>query len=182
MTKKGILKSDIKDLKASGKSLSFDVPGICVRTKAGSFIHGKVERIFFAKQIRVDKKYTRNHQSYLQVQVSGNIHGVRRYEHFITELRTVIGEIMDFEQTLVVLPYPNGPDSHKARPFLHDPSTLASAWKAKMYIAEDLYIADGKPTTVKMFMGHDSSAAVFNSLDLARKLDEREASIRVCHI
>ena len=52
-----------------------------------------------------------------------------------------------------------------------------------MYTAQDLYIADGKPTTVIfLWVTHDSSAAVFNSLDLARRLDEREASIRVCHI
>ena len=65
MTKKGIIKSDIKDLKAAGKSLSFNVPGICVQTKAGQFIHDKVDRLPFAKKIRIDKKFTRNHQSYL---------------------------------------------------------------------------------------------------------------------
>ena len=32
------------------------------------------------------------------------------------------------------------------------------------------------------FVGHNSSAAVFNSLDLAKLFDEREASICVCHI
>ena len=89
---------------------------------------------------------------------------------------------MDFEKTLVVIPYPDGPDSYKARPFSHDPSTLASYWKAKLYTSQDLYIADGKPTSAKIFVGHDSSAAVFNSLDLAKLLDEREASICVCHI
>ena len=73
MTKKSILKSGMKDLKAVGKSLSFDVPGTCVQTKAGRFIHGKVERLPFAKKIRVDKKFTRKHQSYLQVQVNGNL-------------------------------------------------------------------------------------------------------------
>ena len=157
MTKKSILKSDIKDLKAAGKNLSFNVPGICVQTKAGRFIHSKVECLPFVKKIRVDKKCTRKHQSYLQVQVSGNLQGVRRYDHFITELRTVIGEIVDFKPTLVVVPYPNGPDSHKARPFLHDPSTLASYWKVKMYTAQNLYIADWKPTSVNVFVGHDSS-------------------------
>ena len=57
-----------------------------------------------------------------------------------------------------------------------------SSWKCKIYIDEDLYIADSKPTSVKRVVGHDSSAAVFNSLDFAKLLDEREASIRVCHI
>ena len=112
----------------------------------------------------------------------GNHHGNRRFDHFISELRAVIGVIMDFEKTLVVIPYPDGPDSYKAWPFSHDPSTLASYWKAKPYASQDLYIADGKPTSVKIFVGHDSSAAVFNSLELAKLLDDREASIRVCHV
>ena len=74
---------------------------------------------------------------------------------------------MKFEKSLVVVPYPDGPESLKGRPFAHDLSTLVSSWKCKIYTEEDLYIADGKPTSVKLFVDHDSSAAVFNSLDLA---------------
>ena len=182
MTKKGIIKSNIKDLKAASKSLTFDVPGTCVQTKAGRFIQGKIDCQPFAKKIRVEKKFTRNNQFYIQVQVSGNIHGVWKYEHFVEEFCTVIGVIMDFEKSLVVVPYPDGPESHKGRPFAHDPSILVSSWKYKIYISEDLYIAYGKPTSVKLFVGHNSSAAVFNSLEFAKLLHEREASIRVCHI
>ena len=65
---------------------------------------------------------------------------------------------------------------------MHEPSTLVSSWKCKIYINEDIYIADGKPTAVNFFVGHDSSAAVFNSLELAKLVDEKEGSIRVCHI
>ena len=68
LTKKGILKSDIKNLKASGKSLTFDVASVCVQTKAGRFLVDKVDRQPFAKKIRVEKQFTRNHQSYIQVQ------------------------------------------------------------------------------------------------------------------
>ena len=80
-----------------------------MQTKEGQFIHGKVERLPFAKKI---KKFTRKHQSYLQVQVSGNLHGVGRYDHFITELHTVIGEIIDSEPTLVVVPMILTPIKH----------------------------------------------------------------------
>ena len=153
MTKKGILKSDVKDLKASDKKLSFNIPSICVQTKAGQFIHGKVERVPSTKKLRVDKKLTRKHQSYLQVELSGNHHGVRRFDHFTSELHKVIGKVMDFEPTLVVGLFPNSPDSHKARPFLHDPSTVLSYYRAKLYTSQDLYIAEGKPTSVKKFCG-----------------------------
>ena len=181
MTKKGILKSDIKDLKAPGKSLTFDVAGACVQTKVRRFIQGKVERQPFAKRIHFEKKFTRNHQSYIQVQVSGNIHRIRKYKHFVEEFRT-IGVIMDLEKILVVIPYPDDPESHKGRLFAHDPSTLVSSWKCKIYIDEDLYVADGKPTSVKLFVGHDSSATVFNLLDLAKLLHKRELFIRACYI
>ena len=70
LTKKSIIKSNIKDLKATGKSLTFNVPGTCVQTKAGRFIQGKVDCLPFAEKICVDKKFTRTHQSYIQVQVS----------------------------------------------------------------------------------------------------------------
>ena len=182
LTKKDIIKSDIKDLEAAVKSLTFDVPGTCMQTKAGRFIQGKVDCLPFAKKIRVDKKFTRTHQSYIHVQVCGNLHGVKKYDHLVEEFCMVTNEIMDFESTLVVVPYPNGPDSHKARPFAYDPSTLVNTWKCKMYIDQNLYIADSKPTSIKLFVGHNSSAAVSNLLDLARQLDEKEASIRVCHI
>ena len=79
LTKKSILKSDIKDILAretSGKKLSFAEPGICVQTKAGQFIHGKVNRVPFAKKIRLDKRFTRKHKSYLQVKLGGNHHRI----------------------------------------------------------------------------------------------------------
>ena len=77
---------------------------------------------------------------------------------------------------------PGGEESDKGRPFAHEPSTLVSSWKCKVYINEDIYIADGKPTTVKVFVGHDSSATIFNSLELGQLADEKDGSIRVCHI
>ena len=78
-----------------------------------------------------------------------------------------------FEKNPVVIPYPGGPESHKGRPFAHKPLTLVSSWKCKMYINEDIYTAEGKPTAVKVFVGHNSSAAVFNSPELAKLVDEK---------
>ena len=94
----------------------------------------------------------------------------------------MIGVLMAFEPSLVVIPYPGGHKSHKGRSFAHKPSTLVNFWKCKIYINEDIYIANGKPTTVKVFVGHDSLAAIFNSLKLTQFADEKDGAIHVCHI
>ena len=60
--------------------------------------------------------------------------------------------------------------------------TNRSSWICKTYHNEDIYIADGKPTTVKVFVGHDSLAAIFNLLELGQLADEKDGAIRVCHI
>ena len=97
----------MKDLKAGGKSLTFDVASVSVKTKAGRFLTGKVCQPF-AKKIRVEKQFTRKHQTYIQVTVSGNIYRVRKYDHFVEKFREMIGVIMAFETSLVVIPYPGG--------------------------------------------------------------------------
>jgi len=142
----------------------------------------KVPRQPLSKKIRVDKQITRKHQTYIQVTVSGNIHGVRKYDHFVLVFCEMIGVIKSFEPSLVVIPYPGSEESNKGRPFTHEPSTLVSSWKCKVYINADFYIADGKPTTVKVFVGHDSSAAIFNLLELGQLVDKKDGSVRVCHI
>ena len=84
------------------------------------------------------------------------------YNHFVEKFREMINVIMAFEPILVVIPYPGGNKSHKGHPFAHRPSILVSYWKCKVYINEDIYITDGKPTTVKVFVGHNSLAVIFN--------------------
>ena len=54
--------------------------------------------------IRVEKQFTRNHQSYILVQVSGNIHGVWKYDHFVEKFREMIGVVMDLEKALLSFP------------------------------------------------------------------------------
>ena len=38
------------------------------------------------------------------------------------------------------------------------------------------------PTTTKIFVGHDSVPAIFNSRELAQIADERDGAIRVCYV
>ena len=88
---------------------------------------------------------------------------------------------MSFEPTLVVILYPDGPESHKGRPFAHKASTLVSTYKCKIFVS-NLCIAPGKPTMVKVFVGHDSPAAIFNLLELAKLVGEKDCSVKVCAI
>ena len=53
-----------------------------MKTKAGRFLTGKVVRPPFAK-IRVEKQFTRKHQTHIQVTISDNIYGVQKYNHFV---------------------------------------------------------------------------------------------------
>ena len=105
------------------------------------------------------KQFSRKHQPYIQVTVCGNIFGVRKYDHFVKVFHEMIAVIMEFEPSLVVIPYPGGVESYKGRPFAHEATPLASSYKCKIYINE-LIIAEGKPTTAKFFVGHDSPAAI----------------------
>ena len=127
LTANRILKSNIKDLKIEGKKLTFDVASVSVNTKEGRFLTGKVPCQPFAKKIRVEKQFSRKHQTYIQVTVSGNIYGVKKYDHFVKEFREMIGVVMSFEPSLVVIPYPGGDESHKGRSFVQEPSTLVSS-------------------------------------------------------
>ena len=181
MTTKAVLQSDSKGLKVGGKTLTFDIIGKSVKTKAGRFIENKVRRLPFATKIGVSKEFSTTFQTYLELQVSGNLHGVKKWDHFVEEFRRLIELLMKFTTKFVMIPFPDGPDSHKGRPFEKDPSILSSTWTCKIYV-QDLYIGPGKPTTVKVFVGHDEPAAIFNSIDLAKRVDEIGCSVKVCAI
>ena len=172
----------MKDLKVVGKKLTFDIASVSIRTKAGRFLTSKVTRQPCAKKIlRVQKQFSRKHHTYIQVTVCGNIFGIRKYHHFVKEFHEIISVIMGLEPSLVIIPYPGGAESHKGHPFAHEATILVSSYECKIY-TNDIYIADGKPTTVKVFVGHDSPAAIFNSLELGQLADEKDGSVRVCHI
>ena len=53
--------------------------------------------------------------------------------------------------------------------------------KSQIYF-NNLYIGPGKPTTVKVFVGNNKPAAIFNSIDLAKIVDDIDCSVKVCAI
>ena len=185
LTTKGILKSDMKNCKVGRKSLTFDAPSVMVKTKAGRFLSGRMTHQPFVKKICLEQKFTRKCQTYIQVTVPANIHGVKRWGAFVESLRDMITTVlMEFEPNLVVIPFPESKDAikNRARPFMYVASSLSSTYVCKGYHQEGLYIAEGQPTIVKIFVGHDSVAAVFNSRELAEIVEGKDGSIRVCHI
>ena len=55
-----------------------------------------------------------------------------------------------------------------------------STW-CQIYI-DQFYVGEGKPTLVKLFVGHDILAAAFNSLEFIQNADELDGAVRVCTI
>ena len=82
MTIKAVLKSDSKGFKVGGKTLTFDIVGKSIKTKIGQFIEGKVKRLHFATKISVAQQFSTTYQTYLELQVSGNILGVKKIGSF----------------------------------------------------------------------------------------------------
>ena len=161
--------------------MTFNITGKSVKTKTGHFIKGKIRRLPFATKISVAQQFSTKFQTYLELQVSGNMHGVKKWDHFVTEFQGLVTVLIKFTSSFVVIPFPEGPDSHKGRPFANNPLVLVSTWTCTVYVS-DLYIALVKPTTVKVLVGHNAPAAIFNSIDLAKRVDEIDCAFRVCAI
>ena len=174
----------MKSCKVGRKSLTFDAPSVPLKTKTGRFLTGRRTHQPFSKKICLEKKYTRKYQTYIQVTVSTNIHGIKRWAHFVESLRDIITVLMEFEPNLVVIPFPDSKDAikNRSRPFMYVPTSLSSTYICKGYHQEGLYIAEGQPTIVKLFVGRDCVPAAFNSREMADLAEEKDGAIRVCHI
>ena len=180
-TAKNILKKDMKDHKFQRKSLTFDVACVPTTTKTGRFLTSKPAYQPFAKRQCVSKQFTREFQSFLEVTICGNNVGVLKYPHFVEHFRDMLTDIMLFEPCLVVIPYTNKDASNKGRPFANNCSMLSSSYCCQIYL-ESLWISDGRPTTVKIFVGHNMPPAAFNSKECAKIAYERDGAVRVCTI
>ena len=96
LTNKAVLKSDSKGLKVGRKTLTFDITGKSIKSKTGHFIEGKVRPQPFATKISVAQQFSTKFQSYLELQVSGNMHGLKKWDHFVTEFRGLSAFPMKF--------------------------------------------------------------------------------------
>ena len=180
-TAKAILKNKMKDLKFREKSLTFDLVCVPTRTKTGRFLTGKPAYQPFAKRQCVPKQFTGEHQSFLEVTICGNNVGVLKYPHFVQHFRDMLTDTMQFESRLVIIPYPDKNSSNKGCPFANDYPMLSSSYCCQIYL-KSLWILDGRPTTVKIFVGHDMPPAAFNSKECAEVTYERDGAVRVCTI
>ena len=109
------------------------------------------------------------------------MYGVRKYDHFTKHFREILIELIKLEPRLVVIPFPDGDTSKNERPFAHECSMISSSYQCRIYV-DQLVIGEGKPTSVKVFVGHDMPSAVFSSLEVAQKIDEIDNAVRVCPI
>ena len=58
---------------------------------------------------------------------------------------------------------------------------ISSSYRCQICV-DKLIIGEGEPTTVKVFVGHDMLSAVFNSLEVAQRVDKLNGAVRVCPI
>ena len=107
--------------------------------------------------------------------------GVRKYDHFVKHFRELMIDVMQFEPCLVIIPYPDGDLAKIGRPFANDCSMLSSSYWCQIYI-DILYITEERPTTVKIFVGHDMPSTVFNSKKCAQIAYERDGAVCVCTV
>ena len=107
--------------------------------------------------------------------------GVKKYNHFVKYFQEKLIELMKFEPCLVIIPYPDGNSTKTGCPFANDCSMLSSSYWCQIYI-DKLYIVEGRPTTVKMFVGYDMPAAAFNSLECAQKVYKFNDEVRASFI
>ena len=87
--------------------------------------------------------------------------GVQKYDHFVKHFRKMMNEIVEFEPSLVIIPYPGGDSSKTDRPFANDCSMLSSSYWCQIYMYK-LYIPEGRHITVKIFVRNYMPTAAFN--------------------
>ena len=161
--------------------MTFDPACVSTKTKTGRFLTNKVPRQPFAKRQSVPKQFNRKYQTYIKVTICGNMFGVRKCDHFVKYFREMLVVLMAFEPRLVIIPYTDGATSKKRRPFANECSMLSSSYQCQIYVNK-IFIGEGKPTTVKLFVGHGIPSAVFNSLEFSPKADELDGAVRMCFV
>ena len=109
------------------------------------------------------------------------MYGVRKYDLFLPHFRELIGVFMELETSLVIIPYPDCSITKIGHPFLKDCSMLSNTTCIRIYV-DKLYAAEGKPTTVKLLVGHDTPSAAFNSLEFSWKANKFDGTVRGCII
>ena len=178
---KAILKNEMKDLKYQGKNLTFDIACVPTKTKTDRFLTGKTTHQPFSKRQCVPKQFTKQCQSFYEVTICVNMFGVMKYPLFVQQFRDMMTDIMQFEPHLVIILYPDKDHAKKVLPFANDCFMLFSSYRCQIYI-ESLYIAEGRPTTVKILVCHGMPPVTFNLKECAQVAYKRDGVVCVCTI
>ena len=95
-TTKSILKGSKKKLTIQG--LTFKDDCVSRKTVGGLFISGSSQKVPPAKRQKVEKHFARKHQTFIDVTVPGNLHGVHKSTSFLQNFRLIIAAIMGLEK------------------------------------------------------------------------------------
>ena len=88
---------------------------------------------------------------------------------------------MELETSLVIISYSDCPTTKTGSSFLKDCFMLSNTTRVRIYL-DELSAAEGKPATVKMFVGHDTLATAFNSLKFSQKANKFDGVVCICSI
>ena len=113
-----------------------------------------------AKRQRTEKRYSRAHQSFLDLCIAGNSHGINCIANFMTNLRSVFTLLFKRDSKLVVLANPGRTDNVKFRPIQYDASLMSSQSRVR-HMVKKLWIEEGGDTKIKSFFTHDNDSSQF---------------------
>lgn len=106
------------------------------------------------------------------------MYGVPRNCVFLDKFREMIFTLMELEPRLVILFYPNHAFIASSRPFTNKYLMLSSVSRACLY-ADRVWIKEGEPITLKVFVSHNLPAATFNSIEFSKAADNLDGAVSV---
>ena len=112
------------------------------------------------------------------------MHGESINATFLVKFHKLILVLMELESRLVVLlycAYPDRASMTTSQPFVNYTSMLSSLLRARLY-TNKIWVKEGIPTIIKVFIGHDLPAAAFNLIKFARATENIDSAVSVCVI
>ena len=139
-TMKSILK--LSQAKKNGRLLTFSPECVSMKTVGGHFLSGSTASIRPAKRQRTERRFDRDHQSFLDLGIAGNSHGTNKIANFMTNLRAAFAILFKRDSRLVVLAYPGRTNNSKFKPIQYDASPMSSQARVR-HMVKKLWIKEG---------------------------------------
>ena len=75
--------------------------------------------------------------------------------------------------------YPDRASTASSRPFVNEWSMLSNLLWSGLY-TDKIWVKEGEPTTLKVFVGHDLPVAAFNLIEFAKAADDLDCTVAIC--